>query len=201
MEEKEKTDSFIALLEQKKAAIKEDKNKLANVLKSIQSLMERYYDNESTFVKQTIMLNQYAELLQRTMKDHIPMHPRCSTKEIVEDTTSLIESVIEEVQTIGLPQLQSKIVSKDITINNTQTQTQKQEQNIVIEAFLDSIKDEMNGRQRKELLAIANEAKDTKEAHKSIVEKLKEYGIDVSASIVANILTNPKVWSSLSSLL
>ena len=129
------------------------------------------------------------------------MQPRCSTKEIAEDTTTLIDSVIEEVQTIGLPQPASKAVSGDITINNTQSQTQNQEQNIVIEIFLDAIKDELNGRQRKEILAIAENAENPKEAHKSIVEKLKEFGIDISANIVANVLTNPTVWSSLSSIL
>lgn len=193
-------ESFIALLGQKKAAVKDDRDILANVLKSIQSILERYYDSESTFVKQAIILNQYAGLLQRTKKDHVPMQPRCSTKEIAEDTTSLINSVIEEVQTIGLPQPASKTVSGDITINNTQNQTQNQEQNI-IEIFLDAIKDELNGKQRKELLAIAENAENPKEVHKRIVEKLKEFGIDISANIVANVLTNPTVWSSLSSLL
>ena len=194
-------ESFIALLGQKKAAVKDDRDILANVLKSIQSILERYYDSESTFVKQAIILNQYAGLLQRTKKDHFPMQPRCSTKEIAEDTTSLINSVIEEVQTIGLPQPAFKTVSGDITINNTQNQTQNQEQNIIIEIFLDAIKDELNGKQRKELLAIAENAENPKEVHKRIVEKLKEFSIDISANIVANVLTNPTVWSSLSSLL
>ena len=194
-------ESFIALLGQKKAAVKDDRDILANVLKSIQSILERYYDSESTFVKQAIILNQYAGLLQRTKKDHFPMQPRCSTKEIAEDTTSLINSVIEEVQTIGLPQPAFKTVSGDITINNTQNQTQNQEQIIIIEIFLDAIKDELNGKQRKELLAIAENAENPKEVHKRIVEKLKGFGIDISANIVANVLTNPTVWSSLSSLL
>ena len=194
-------ESFIALLGQKKAAVKDDRDILANVLKSIQSILERYYNSESTFVKQAIILNQYAGLLQRTKKDHFPMQPRCSTKEIAEDSTSLINSVIEEVQTIGLPQPAFKTVSGDITINNTQNQTQNQEQIIIIEIFLDAIKDELNGKQRKELLAIAENAENPKEVHKRIVEKLKEFGIDISANIVANVLTNPTVWSSLSSLL
>lgn len=64
-----------------------------------------------------------------------------------------------------------------------------------------AIKDELNGKQRKELLAIAENAENPKEVHKRIVEKLKGFGIDISANIVANVLTNPTVWSSLSSLL
>ncbi len=197
----DKSENFIALLELKKAAVKDDRDILANVLKSIQSILERYYDSESTFVKQAIILNQYAGVLQKTKKDHVPMQPRCSTKEIAEDTISLIDLVIEEVQTIGLPQPASKDVSGDITINNTQNQTQSQEQNIVTEVFLDAIKDELNGKQRKELLAIAKEVNTPEDTHKRFAEKLKEFGIDVSANIVANVLTNPSVWSSLSSLL
>ena len=66
--------------------------------------------------------------------------------------------------------------------------------------LLDAIKDDLTGKQRKEILEIAKTAKTPKEAHKSILEKLKEFGSDVSASIVDNILTNPQVWGVLGAM-
>jgi hypothetical protein len=72
---------------------------------------------------------------------------------------------------------------------------------MIADIFLDSIKDELTGKQRKELLAVANEFKDPKEAYVNVVEKLKEFGIDVSANIVANILTSPTVWTTIDSIL
>ena len=72
---------------------------------------------------------------------------------------------------------------------------------MIADIFLDSIKDELTGKQRKELLAVANEFKDPKEAYENIVEKLKGFGIDVSANIVANILTSPTVWTTIDTIL
>ena len=62
-------------------------------------------------------------------------------------------------------------------------------------------KDELNGKQRRELLEIAENTKDPKEAQKRIFTKLKDFGEDVAANIVANIMTNPQVWQNLGSLL
>lgn len=56
-------------------------------------------------------------------------------------------------------------------------------------------------KQRKELLAIAEETLDPQEARKSIFAKLKDFGEDVAANIVANIMTNPQVWQNIGSLL
>jgi hypothetical protein len=39
------------------------------------------------------------------------------------------------------------------------------------------------------------------ETHKSIVAKLKGFGEDVAANIVANIMTNSQVWHNIGALL
>ena len=125
------------------------------------------------------------------------MFDRCSTKEIAEDLRSVIESAIEEVKAIGLPQAATKNASRAININNTlsQSQSQNQEITLAVNILLDAIKDDLTGKQRKELLAVAEEAATPEEAHKGIMEKLKSFGENVSASIVANMLTNPQVWN------
>lgn len=84
------------------------------------------------------------------------------------------------------------------TINNSNRQSQSQEQSIAINMFLEAIKDNLTGKQVKEIKEILTEAANDKEqARKSIIEKLKSFGSDVASNIVANIITNPMIWSCL----
>lgn len=199
----EQNNNLIAILDQKKYSVQEDRDVLANIIISVQNILERYYNKENAFVKQAALLHEYASVLQTSKKDQYPMYTRCNTKDIAADLTALIDALKDEITTIGLPKSSKGKDSKGIQITNTvnQSQTQSQEQNVIICILLEAVKDELNGKQRKELLAIAESAKDPQEAHKSIIEKLKEYGENVSASIVANILTNSSVWSTLGLLL
>ena len=69
---------------------------------------------------------------------------------------------------------------------------------MAVEMFLDAIKDDLTGKQIKELKKIINEAGDDKEkARSGIISKLKSFGSDVVANIVANIITNPMIWTNL----
>ena len=189
-------------MEQKKNALKEDALVLADIIQSLQSIFERYYDSNKVFVKKLQQLDGYTHNLIHTKKDLLPMIDRCSTKCIAVDLQSVIDSAIEEVRAIGLPTT-NNVVSRDININNTlnQTQNQSQEINLAVDILLEALKDDLTGKQRKELIAVAKEAATPEEAHKGIVEKLKSFGEEVTASIVANILTNPKVWDYLGTII
>lgn len=88
-----------------------------------------------------------------------------------------------------------------VQTNVSQEQHQNQQQEVIVRILLEAVKDELTGKQRKELLAIADKTKTPNEAHKSILAKLKEFGEDVAANIVANIMTNPQVWQNIESLL
>lgn len=82
-------------------------------------------------------------------------------------------------------------------INNTNSQSQDQEQTMVVNMFLEAIKDDLTGKQVKELKeVIAESAGDKEKARNGIVEKLKSFGSDVASNIVANIITNPSIWQS-----
>lgn len=83
-------------------------------------------------------------------------------------------------------------------INNSNSQTQHQQQSFAVELFLEAIKDDLTGRQIKELKAVVTEEdNDLQKARPKIIEKLKSFGKDVASNIVANLLTNPTIWSSL----
>lgn len=84
------------------------------------------------------------------------------------------------------------------TINNSNTQFQSKGQSVAVELFLDAIRDDLTGRQIKELKAVVVEAdNDLQKARPGIIAKLKEFGTDVVSNIVANILTSPMIWGGL----
>ena len=86
----------------------------------------------------------------------------------------------------------------NITITNTNSQSQSQEQSLAVELFIEAIKDDLTGRQIKELKSVVAEAdNDLQKARPGILAKLKEFGADVASNIVANILTNPMIWGGL----
>jgi hypothetical protein len=89
-------------------------------------------------------------------------------------------------------------VSITTNFSNTNTQSQNQEQSLAIDMFLEAIKDDLTGKQIKELREVlATSGNDEEKARSGIIEKLKSFGSDVAANIVANILTNPIIGGGL----
>lgn len=89
-------------------------------------------------------------------------------------------------------------VTTNINNSNHQSQTQNQEQTLAVELFIEAIKDDLTGRQIKELKQVVNDADgDLKKARPGIIDKLKSFGSDVASNIVANLLTNPMIWGGL----
>lgn len=103
----------------------------------------------------------------------------------------------EEIPKIEIPKIEIDQNPKEdnnvpiITINNTQNQTQSQE--IAINIFIEAIKDELSGKQLKEIKDIIKDEGNTNQG-KAITEKLKSFGEDILSNIVANIITNPVFW-------
>ena len=86
----------------------------------------------------------------------------------------------------------------NITITNTNSQSQNQEQSLAVQLFIEAIKDDLTGRQIKELKSVVAEAdNDLQKARPGVLAKLKEFGTDVASNIVANLLTNPMIWGGL----
>ena len=74
------------------------------------------------------------------------------------------------------------------TINNSNSQSQDQRQSLAVELFIEAIKDDLTGRQIKELKAVvADVNNDLQKARPGIITKLKEFGSDVVSNIFANI--------------
>jgi len=96
----------------------------------------------------------------------------------------------------ALPQLVKRddaSLPSTVIVNN---QTQQQSQSVCMLVFSEAIKDEITGKQLKELLEIVNDKeKNDADKQKSLIEKLKSFGIDVLGNIIANIITNPLISS------
>ena len=90
------------------------------------------------------------------------------------------------------------IINVTTNINNTNSQSQNQEQSMAVQLFIEAIQDDLTGRQIKELKTVVADANnDLQIARPGIIAKLKEFGSDVLSNIVANVLTNPVIWSGL----
>ena len=84
---------------------------------------------------------------------------------------------------------------KLVNINLTQTQSQSQEQSQILDIFIEAIRDEISGKQLKELRRIIKEEGNTEKTRLKIIDKIKSWGDNIMASIIANIITNPTIWS------
>ncbi len=199
----EQAHGLVALLNDIKSKVDEDKVNLKNALLQLNGVLERFYDPQDTQLATADKLKRYILILERK-NCNSTSDPRCNIHDIAEDTKTLCDSIISEVKALGIP-LRKADTDKSVNVNTTVTQSQEQKQNqhqdVIVKILIEAAKDELTGKQWKELLAVAQAAKSPEEAHKGIMERLKEFGANVSASIVANILTNPSVWNSLSSML
>ena len=129
-----------------------------------------------------------------------------SSKEVEPEQQRRLGAIIEAFAIIPASELQKRTKSSkkevgegvNITINNTNSQSQNQEQSLAVELFIEAIKDDLTGRQIKELKSIVAEAdNDLQKARSGILAKLKEFGADVASNIVANLLTSPMIWGGL----
>ena len=83
-----------------------------------------------------------------------------------------------------------------IHVNVNQSQNQSQEQSLAIDIFIEAIKDELTGKQQKEIKAIIENESDPVQAKNRLIDKIKSFGSDVASNVIANIITNPAIWGN-----
>lgn len=199
----EQARGFISLLNDIKATVDENKVNLKNALIQLNGVLERFYDYKDTQLRTADNLKSNILILEKK-KCNSTSDPRCNVHDIAEDTKVLIDSIIAEVKALGLPERKTtldKSVNVNTTVSQNQEQHQSQKQNVIVEILLESVKDELTGKQWKELLAVAKDNEDPEKTRKSILDKIKSFGEDVASNIVANIVSNPEVWQSLGALM
>ena len=81
----------------------------------------------------------------------------------------------------------SQIIDKSVNVHVNQTQSQQQSQSL--DLFMDIIKDELTGKQYKEIKEIVKTESNPSLAKTKLVDKIKSFGVDVTSNIISNIIT------------
>ena len=186
-----------------KTLIKEFRNIIPS-LRALDDLLLYYeYDDKEEYEK-------WLATTKRLLSIHYPNDKfvlefeELSRKELSETQQLKMLAILEAIDELPtiVPQNSEKQTGNGVNIttnvSNTNTQSQNQEQSLAIDIFLEAIKDDLTGKQIKELKEIlAESGNDEGKARNGIIEKLKSFGSDVAANIVANILTNPIIGGGL----
>lgn len=169
-----------------------------------------YYDNNESYQKWLATTKRYLGIhfpndkdvneFDSTSKDRLSPEQQKRLLAILE-AFALLPTIIPDSRTTQITEKKGRgreAINVTTTINNTNTQSQNQAQTIAVEFFLEAIKDDLTGRQIKELKEVVTASNgNLQKARPGIIEKLKSFGADVVSNIVANLITNPAIWNSL----
>lgn len=103
-----------------------------------------------------------------------------------------IQGFIHDLENFGLPELKT---DKKSGISISVNQNQSQSQSVALNIILDSIKDELSGSQVRQIEEIINGNDKPDDKRKKIFDKIKSFGSDVASNVIANLLTNPALFS------
>lgn len=189
--------------------IKEHKNRIPNLIYHDDNMIPFYeYSDMESYYCWLTKTERYLELNYPGDK-HIEEFEQTSKKFICLNQQRQLLAILEAFAALPITIPRTKPSSKKqdhkqgpiqvtTNINNSNCQTQSQQQSLAVELFLEAIKDDLTGRQIKELKDVVAEANnDLKKARAGIIEKLKSFGVDVASNIVANLLTNITIWNGL----
>lgn len=123
--------------------------------------------------------------------------------EAKQEAEAILKSLITDITDFGIIRSDSKSKSGGININVNQNNSQNQSTTVCVnfELIIESLKYGLSGSQIEELKEILESNQEPKEKKKTFVEKLNFFGSDVASNILANILTNPKVYEQLGGVL
>lgn len=170
-------------------------DKIESGMSSVISVLQMCnYNKDSEYISQIQRMKREVKFF--TNKNISGFKVYKTFKELKDAFINLVEVLIEEKNEMGLPEHK---IEKSPGVSLTVTQHQNQTQEIAISIYLESIKDELTGRQMNEIKEILKEIKDIKDisiAKPQVIEKLKSFGGDVLSNIIANIITNPTILAS-----
>lgn len=162
-----------------------------------------YYERQDEYQRWLATTNRFIEINFPNDKD-VSEFEKISKEEITPDQQQKLLAILEAFSRLPIVIYGKNDVNNlgkitvNTNINNSNSQSQNQEQSLVVNIFLEAIRDDLAGKQIKELKEIIAESGNDKEkARNRILAKLKSFGSDVAANIAANIITNPIIWSGL----
>jgi len=156
---------------------------------TIFSLCQRFYKNESAFQKEIEMIRSQLGVLLITQSDDYPVFTLKTIKDLYR---RLLNSMISEIENLGLPSKNDIKIDRSVNVNVNQNQSQYQK--VELSFLIDILKDELNGRQLKELKEIVENESEPEVIKEKVNSKLVEFGINVTAGILSSLLSNPTIW-------
>ena len=99
---------------------------------------------------------------------------------------AILQACLEMPQIISVIK-DSNVIDKSVNVHVNQTQSQQQSQSL--DLFIDIIKDELTGKQYKEIKEIVETEPNPTQAKTKLVDKIKSFGVDVTSNIISNIIT------------
>jgi hypothetical protein len=186
-------DKLVTLLaDYKTSLVAKTRDEVFKMSSTVESIILRYFPAESAYLKDMKYVRQNLGYMVAFKTDNGNMGQDLPT--VKKFFSGILDSLCDEISTIGVP---NKETPKDSLVSVNVTQNQSQEQKQVVTFFIDSIKDEISGKQLKELQEIAKSEPDPEKAKPKIIDHIKSFGVDVCSNILANIMTNPAIWTGL----
>ncbi len=176
-----------------KDSLEVDKIILDKNISALSSIVERFYSKSSPYQERVKYFTQAISQLKILKKDNNPIYG-FSTESIKNEISDLIDNIVEEIDNIGLPANDLKI---DKSINITNNLFQSQTQSIELTFVLDILKDELSGKQIKEIKEIIEGEGEVSIKKEKLINKLKSFGENVLAGITASLITNPNIFTQL----
>ena len=176
-----------------KDSLETDKIILDKNISALSSIVERFYSENSPYQERVKYFTSAISQLKIFKWDNNPVYG-FSTESIKNEISDLIDNIIQEIDSLGLPDNDFKI---DKSINITNNLSQNQNQSLELKIVLDILRDELNGKQIKELKEILGGKEELAIKKEKMIDKLKSFGENVLAGITAGLITNPNIFTQL----
>lgn len=154
----------------------------------ILSVLDRHFNKDT---ERRLKLKQ----IKKKLYDDKKLKKDIRYDEQIKSYKVLLQYLVLEIQTVGLPSKND--ISFDNQVNIENRINVNQQQSVSIEFYIGLLKDSFSESQLKELKDIVKEA-NTKETLKpKILQKIKDFGSDLSSNILASLISNPEIWSKM----
>lgn len=124
-------------------------------------------------------INDFEESAKDFVKNHHSPY-------VFDNMLAILHACLEMPQIVNVAK-DSKVVDKSVNVHVNQTQSQQQSQSL--DVFIDIIKDELTGKQYKEIKEIVETESNPTQVKTKLVDKIRSFGIDVVSNIISNIIT------------
>lgn len=185
--------AILSLLEEEQRKINQctDEDELDPIASAVISILQRCnYSNDSAHITS---LNQF----YKRSKIDAPGFADPSLPISKKNLSKLIQNAIMDINVFGMPEpsKENNTTAPLVYNYNSNLQSQQQQQSTSVDIAIEALRSELSDEQIAELRALCKKG----ESKGNLLKKIADWGVN-TASIVGNILTNPKFWELLDTI-